>query len=70
LIGGVKPEMNGVLAYFIYRKENTWEVYSSSKSCPGKVFTECEDLIKSNLIHVGFDEVLLGESKAWTSSKG
>ena len=34
---------------------------------PGKVFTECEELIRSNLGFAGFDEVILLETKGWSA---
>ena len=41
-----------------------------SKFGSGKVFTECEDLIKANLKLTGYDENLLYETKSWKASMG
>ena len=35
---------------------------------PGKVFTECEDLIKQNLVKCGFDPVILAETQGWNAN--
>ena len=37
---------------------------------PGKNFSESEELIRNNLKYAGFDEILLLETKTWTSNKG
>ena len=39
-------------------------MHSTDKG-PGKVFTECEDLIKSNLVKCGFDPIILQETQGW-----
>jgi len=41
-----------------------------SATGPGKNFVECENLIRSNLKHAGFDEVLLLETKEWSAQHG
>ena len=41
-----------------------------SKFGKGKVFTECEDLIKNNLKCTGYNEFLLYETKSWKASMG
>ena len=61
---------NSVLVGFIYRKDGLWSVYNATKLGPGKVFSECEDLIKNNLKHAGFDEALLLDSKKWSAGSG
>jgi hypothetical protein len=35
----------------------------------GKIFTECEKLVKRNLVKTGFDEYLFLESKNWTGKR-
>jgi stress response protein SCP2 len=44
-IGG-KKDANAICAAMMYRKNGVWSVMSSQDTGPGKVFTECEDLIK------------------------
>ena len=34
------------------------------------MFTECEQVIKANLAKVGFDEVILMETRSWSAQKG
>jgi hypothetical protein len=40
---------------------------NSTDKGPGKVFTECEDLIKANLVKCGFDPVILAETRGWSA---
>ena len=49
MIGG-KKNCNAICAAMIYRKNGIWSVMSSQDTGLGKVFTECEELIKQNLI--------------------
>ena len=70
-LGAVRSDVNNtVLAAVIYKKQGQWHIFNSQDQSPGKVFTECEEVIKSNLIKVGFDEVILIESKAWSAQNG
>ena len=68
-IGG-KKDANAICAAMMYRKNGVWSVMSSQDTGPGKVFTECEDLIKQNLIKCGFDPIILEETKGWNSNSG
>ena len=61
---------NSILVGFIFRKDGIWHLFNSGTPGPGKVFTECEDLIKNNLKHVGMQEYMLMESKKWSASSG
>merc|ERR1711982_13381 len=36
----------------------------------GTVFTECEELIRQNLTKVGFDPIILEETKNWNPESG
>lgn len=66
----MKSSENAVLVGFIYRKNGKWIVYNATVFGEGKVFSECEDLIKSNLKHVGFNEHMLLDSKKWSADTG
>ena len=67
-LGAVKSNKNNtVLAAIIYKKEGQWHIYNSQSQSPGKVFTECQQIIKWNLSRVGFDPDILQKSKTWTS---
>ena len=70
MLGSIRAgDANGILAYIIYRTSEHWEFYKGKDTCAGKVFTDCEQMIKNNLKYAGFDEDLLGESKAWDGHK-
>jgi stress response protein SCP2 len=70
MLGSIRAgDANGILAFIIYRNNQHWDVYKGKDTSPGKVFTECEQMIKNNLKYAGFDEDLLGESKAWDGKK-
>jgi len=61
---------NSILVCFIFRKDGIWHLCNVSKFGSGKVFTECEDLIKNNLKCTGYNEELLFESKSWKATMG
>ena len=47
LLGSIRAgAANGILAYIIYRKDQHWEFFKGKDTSPGKVFTECEQMIK------------------------
>ena len=53
----------------LHRANGLWNVYNSQDLAKGKVFTECEEIINKNLVAVGFDEVILLESRGWSAQK-
>jgi hypothetical protein len=59
-----------VLTAIIYKKQGQWHIFNSQDQSPGKVFTECEQVIKANLLKLGFDEVILNETRFWSALKG
>jgi hypothetical protein len=47
LLGGVQSQTdNSIVSGLLFRKNGLWNVYNSQDLAPGKVFTECEDVIK------------------------
>jgi len=64
-VGGIRGDNSACLACILFRKDGGWSVYNSQMAGPGKVFTECEQLIEDNLKFVGLDPVLMAESKQW-----
>lgn len=62
-LGGIRSENSACLACFIYRKDGGWSVYNCQMAGPGKVFTECEQLIEDNLKFVGLDPIVMAESR-------
>ena len=67
MIGG-RSDSNASMAGIIYRRNGVWSFMDSSDKGPGKVFTECETLIKDNLTKCGLDPVLLAETQGWNAS--
>ena len=62
---GAAGNNNAVLAGILYKTMPTWSFLAVNDYGPGKVFTECEQLIIKGLEKVGFDPVLLEETKNW-----
>jgi hypothetical protein len=54
----------------LHRNKGSWSIYNATAFGPGKVFTECTELIQKNLTNCGFDMALIEESKAWTKDSG
>jgi hypothetical protein len=69
-LGAITTKDNAVLACIFHRNRGSWSIFNATAFGPGKIFTECEDLIQKNMVHCGFDLALIEESKAWTKGCG
>jgi hypothetical protein len=69
-LGAIRTKDNSVLVCILYRKRGAWSIYNTTDFGPGKVFTECEELIQKNLVSCGLDIALIQESKAWSKNNG
>jgi hypothetical protein len=65
MLGGINGANSACLACILFRKDGGWNVFKSQMAGPGKVFTECEQLIEDNLKFVGLDPIIMAESKQW-----
>jgi hypothetical protein len=52
----------------MYCRNGVWSIVSVQDTGPGKVFTECEELIKKNLPLAGFDPIILQETLGWSAA--
>jgi len=64
---GAAGDNNGVLSGILFKTMPTWSFLAVTDYDYGKVFTECEAMVIRNLEKVGFDPVLLEETKNWAS---
>ena len=62
---GAAGNNNAVLSGIIYKTMPTWSFLGVTNYGSGKNFTECDKLILDNLETVGFNPILLEESKNW-----
>jgi tellurium resistance protein TerD len=69
-LGGIRSKDNSLLAFVIYRNGGTWTLLNTNTFGPGKVFTECQDLINGGLVNCGLDMALIQESKSWAQNRG
>ena len=58
-LGNKKSSDNSYLCCIIHRNDYFWSLAKIDKFGEGKVFTECEDLVRNNLKLAGFDEMFL-----------
>lgn len=64
-LGQVEPGQNSVVVAVLKRVNPTWSFINVSESGPGCNFTQSENLIRSSLRHVGFDNIMLQETANW-----
>ena len=61
---------NAVLAGIIHKTPPTWSYKQVQAYGPGKVFTECDEMVIKSLENVGFDPIILMETANWRPNTG
>ena len=63
-------KVNAVLSGLFYKSNPNWNFQNINAFGPQKTFTECNDMIMTNLEKVGFDPIILQETQNWNKESG